>query len=159
MFLVCAFGASASEWNTGIAPYFMVYLKNTSDLYKYGIEDPCGKHLELQGFELPIDNDNFEISWIYELSKSGRALNKWPIPVDTLPAGLSGDNLTLSTSHESQPFVVVNHNGEITRYTGMNNALITTIKCPDQGGHDGCMKIFDETMNKYRIVTMISTCT
>ena len=168
MLIVLSCSVNASEehhWNKGISPYFTVYLTGDSEFYSWGNEGPCGKYLNLQGFKFPLENENFEITWVYELDEAGNRINKWPVPTDSSTISVSGDVLTVNTLDKYNPYVHINQKGEIIRGPQSIKVLPESkfVDCPIKNNsnytYEACLKIYDPTLKKSRVLSTWSICT
>jgi len=153
--------ASEPKWEWGIAPSFDLYLTEESEFYRYGHDGSCGKHLNIQSFEFPLGNPNFDLTWTYELSDQGEKISKWPIPNDTSTYAVAGDVLTVSTTDEHQPYFDINYSGQIVRSieSELSNREPEFVECPVKNRYEACVRLFDATQSSYRIITTLSACT
>jgi hypothetical protein len=127
-------------------------------------DSPCGKVVVARVHALPLVLPGAALipELIVELNSSGRAIRRWPVPVDASPLGLNGEGLLV----ESGPLKFwVTPQGAISPYkSGLAIRESEPAACGrshefGKSGYVQCRKYRDVVSGEYRVLSFEAPCT
>ncbi len=94
-------------------------------------DHPCGATITLSVPAVPLGLDWLEHEWAYQIDEAGRVVRSWPVPIDTHPLGISGEQLILSPSSMADEAIWVSPDGRLSESQQPDLPPLFVVPCPE----------------------------
>lgn len=130
-FLIIVFFSHQSfSQDRRVPAFYSVGLEPDHELYKFALEGPCERSIDLRSNNLPIDVKNINLGEVIELSENGEFIRQWATPTGSHPVTVSGDILQLYFFNLSNEHIFVSLDGKITPAFEKPADELLRSKCP-----------------------------